>query len=283
MKRAALLLLIVTGCQRSGEGKIALRYHPPMGAVYHHTFELQGRVTTPPGLFGGRTGRSQETNMRMYSTQTVKGPVDDGVEIEVVADSASMTQPTVSPDSLSRYLSEVRGLRNTIIYDDRSQVVRNALTSDPARGVASQLAYTLQGASYAFPEQPVGRGDSWTMNAPLPYREFLTNEVSGPDSAKTTLTLREIRINDGDTVVVLDVKTAYPTTPLHVLIGGFRASMRISGDIGGHQEFSITRGTVVAAEGHSVVTMLVTVPTLSLRDMAVTSTSRTTIRLAGTP
>ncbi|HKA59210.1 MAG TPA: hypothetical protein VKD28_11410 [Gemmatimonadales bacterium] len=283
MRRAALLLLIVAGCQRSGERKIALRYHPPTGAVYHHTFELHGRVTAPPGLFGGRTGRSQETNMRMYSTQTVKGPVADGVELEIVADSASMTQPTVSADTLSRYLSEVRGLRNTIVFDDRSQVVRSALTSDPAPGLASQLAYTLQAASFSFPEQPLGRGDSWTIKAVLPFREFLANAVSGPDSAETTLTVREIRIHGGDTVVVLDVKTAYPTTPLRVLLAGLRASIKFSGDNGGYQEFSITRGTVIAAEVHNATTILVTVPTLSLRDDAVKADSRTTIRLVGMP
>jgi hypothetical protein len=99
---------------------------------------------------------------------------------------------------------------------------------------------------------------------------------------ETTLTVREIRIKGGDTAVVLDVKSTYPTTPVRVLIAGLRASMKISGDIGGHQEFSITRGTVVAAEGHSAMTMLVTMPTLSLRDEAMKSTSQTAIRLAPT-
>lgn len=277
MRRVSLCLLLM-GCEKTSGDKLTLRFHPPTGAVYHHTFEQHTRVTAPPVLFGG--GR-QEMNMRVFSTQTVNGPVPDGIEIAIVADSASMTLPSIPSDTISRYLDAVRGLRNTIVYDARSQVVRHAFSSLPPPGLASQLAYTLQGPEYAFPDRPMGRGDSWTVTGPLPLKEFLASVVSSGDSAQTTLTVRDVRLAGGDTVVVLDVKTTFPTAPIRLTIAGLRASMRLSGDIGGHQEFSITRGTVVAADIHSEMTFHVTIPTLGVRDAPTKSTNRSTIRLAG--
>jgi hypothetical protein len=276
-----VLALAVAACGGRKAQKMVLRYHPPAGAVYRQTIEQHTRVTAPPGLFAGLR---EELNVRVYSTQTVKGPTPGGgIEVDFVADSASMTMPRMSPDTIARHLAEVRGMRNTVVYDDRAQLVQSVLAHRPSPGPATQMAYMLQGPAYAFPEQPVGPGDSWTIRAELPLKEFLGSAASSTDPAQTTITVREIQVHGADTSVVLDVTTAYPARPIHLEIAGLRASMKLSGELGGYQEFSITRGSVVAADIKGSITMALSIPTISMRDARVKSETRSTIRLSDAP
>ncbi len=119
------------------------------------------------------------------------------------------------------------------------------------------------------------------MTTDLPIGQFAGVTTSRTDPARTTLTVREIRVRDADTSVVLDIKTAFPTGPIRLEIAGLQASMRLSGDMGGYQEFSVTRGTVVDALVKGVITIRVTVTALGMQDMAVRSETESSIRLVG--
>ena len=119
------------------------------------------------------------------------------------------------------------------------------------------------------------------MTNDLPIGQFAGVPTSRIDPARTTLTVREIRVRDADTSVVIDINTAFPTGPIGLEIAGFKASMRLSGDMGGYQEFSITRGTVVDALIKGDITIKVTVTALGMQDMAVRSETESSIRLTG--
>ena len=92
----------------------------------------------------------------------------------------------------------------------------------------------------------------------------------------------EIRVRDADTSVVIDIKTAFPAGPIRLEIAGLKASLQLSGDMGGSQEFSITRGTVVDALIKGTITIKVTVTALGMQNMAVTSETESSIHLTGT-
>src|SRR5437879_12802256 len=91
---AALRLLAVVACGGGGGGggpKVALRYHPPAGAVYHFGVEQHTTVSAESGPLA-RMGR-QQILMRLYFTQTVKGPVNGGTEVDVVFERITMEIP----------------------------------------------------------------------------------------------------------------------------------------------------------------------------------------------
>ncbi len=278
-----LLVLVVAGCHRNAGPRIALRYHPPPGAVYHYALEQKSRVAMPSGPSALAGVSRQEMRLLMYSTQTVKGPVaGGGTEVEIVIDSATIEMPGMS-SALSAQVARLRGSRSTAVFDDRLQLLRDSVSGlqGAPPEVANQVAAVLKGTAYAFPEQPVGRGDSWTVSIALPVEQFGGVDASKAGAAQTTLTVREIRASDADTSVVLDIKTTFPTGPIELAVAGQRGSMTLSGDMTGSQEFSISRGTVIDASVTGTSKISLTVPTLLMREMAVTTETQSSIRLAG--
>jgi len=281
--RALLLVLLVAACQQDAGPKIALRYHPPTGAVYRYALEQTTRLDMPEAS-GPLAGVSRQgMRLRIYSTQTIQGPVDGGgIEVQIVMDSASLVMPNVD---MSRQLAQLRGSRSTAVFDDRFHVLRSdvsALHAAPPE-VANQMAAVLNGLAYAFPAQPVGPGDSWTLSTKLPIEQFGGVDASKAGNAQTTLTVREIQVQDADTSVVLDIKTAFPTGPVELAVAGQRGSMTLSGEMTGHQTYSISRGTVVDATISGETTITMTIPTLGIREMALNTVTSSTLQLTGAP
>jgi hypothetical protein len=281
--RALLLVLLVAACQQDAGPKIALRYHPPTGAVYRYALEQTTRLDMPEAS-GPLAGVSRQgMRLRIYSTQTIQGPVDGGgIEVQIVMDSASLVMPNVD---MSRQLAQLRGSRSTAVFDDRFHVLRSdvsALHAAPPE-VANQMAAVLNGLAYAFPAQPVGPGDSWTLSTKLPIEQFGGVDASKAGNAQTTLTVREIQVRDADTSVVLDIKTAFPTGPVELAVAGQRGSMTLSGEMTGHQTYSISRGTVVDATISGETTITMTIPTLGIREMALNTVTSSTLQLTGAP
>jgi len=243
-RHAAVLVLAVTACGGGGP-KVALRYHPPAGAVYQYALEQRTQVSIQSGPLAAMG--KQQLFMRMHFTQTVKGPTDGGTEVEVVFESMTMEIPGVSPDVVARELAKLNGLRSTVVYDERGKVVRS--TFAPAPGVppelTKQMATGVQAMTFGFPDKPVGQGDSWTVTTELPLPQVPGSNASPAGPAKTTLTVREIRVAGSDTAVVLDIKTAFPSGPIQVRSGGQAGTLKLEGELAGHQQFSISRGAIL--------------------------------------
>jgi hypothetical protein len=185
--------------------------------------------------------------------------------------------------ALPGQVARLRGSRSTAVFDDRLQLLRDSVSGlqGAPPEVANQMGAVLKGMAYAFPEQRVRRGDSWTVSIALPVEQFGGVDASKAGAAQTTLTVREIRASDADTSVVLDIKTTFPTGPIELAVAGQRGSMTLSGDMTGSQVFSISRGTVIDASITGTSTISLTVPTLRMREMAVTTETESSIRLAG--
>src|SRR3979411_2966589 len=100
--RYAAVLLAVMGAACGGGGggggpKVALRYHPPAGAVYHYGLEQRTKVSIQSGPLAAMG--NQQLFMRMNFTQTVKGPASGGgTEVDVVFESMTMEIPGGAAD-----------------------------------------------------------------------------------------------------------------------------------------------------------------------------------------
>ena len=291
---AALLLTACRDRSAGGAGsdaKITLRYHPPAGAVYHYTLVQRNVMTMETGPLAGMG--KQELAMRMHFTQRVKGPAAEGngIEVQVTFDSTSMEVPGVAPDVIAREVARLRGLKSTVVFDARAQVVRTDFAALPGipPEMASQMAAGIKAMTFAFPEQPVGRGDSWTVATELPMGQLPGGSGSGAGPARTTLTVREVRVSGSagaggggggaDTTVVLDVKTAFPTDPIQLNIGGQQATLKLAGTLAGDQQFSLTRGAVLEATIKGTMKMNVTAAALGQQAMVVSSDTENTLRL----
>jgi hypothetical protein len=254
--------------------------------VYHYALEQSTKVTM---LSGPLTGMGeQQLTMRMQFTQTIKGPAADGggTEVQVVFDSTMMEMPGVPSDAAARELAKLRGLSSIVVFDARAQVVRSDFAAQPGvtPEMANQMAAGIKAMTFAFPEQPVGRGDSWTVSTELPLGQVPGADASSAGPARTTLTVREIRATPTDTSVFLDIKTTFPTGPIQLTLGGLgglgqRATLKISGALAGGQEFSLTRGAVVNGTLKGAMTMNITGAMLGSRAMAMLSETGSAIRL----
>lgn len=277
--------LLLTACRDRGTGgggaKVTLRFHPPTGAVYHYALVQHNLMAMEAGPLAGMG--KQELAMRMHFTQSVKGPAagGGGIEVEVTFDSTSMDVPGVAPEVIAQQLARLRGLKSTVVFDERAQVVRTDFgTANVPPEMKAQMASGIKAMTFAFPEQPVGPGDSWTVATDLPVGQLPgTTGANGAGPARTTLTVREIRIAGADTTVVLDVKTEFPTDPIELNIAGQRATLKLAGSLAGDQEFSLNRGAVLAAKVKGTMRMNVTAAALGNQAMVVTSDTENTLHL----
>ena len=244
-RHAAVLVVALAACGGGGP-KVTLSFHPPSGAVYHYALEQRTQVSIESGPLAAMG--KQRMFMRIPFTQTVKGPASGGgTEVDVVFETMTMEMPGVAPDVIAGELAKMNGLRSTIVYDERGKILRNTVT--PVPGVPPDLlkgmSTGVQAMTFGFPDHPVGRGDSWTVTTELPLSQVPGANTSQAGPAKTTLTVREIRIAGADTSVVLDIRTEFPSGPIQVTAGGQSGTLKLEGGLTGHQQFSISRGAIL--------------------------------------
>ena len=242
-----LSLACLTACGKSGPS-VTLRFHPPVGAVYHYGLEQRTEISIGSGPLAGIGAGKQRLTMRMFFTQTVKGSTPDGgTEIEVVFDNLTMEIPGVPTDRIAAELSKLNGMRSTVVYNQHGDIVRSNFT--PPAGVppevANQMNQGVRTITFGFPDHPVRQGDSWSFSTELPMGEVPGTDASKAGSARTTVTVREIRLAAADTSVVLDLKTEFPKGPINMTFNGQTGTLKMDGTLAGHQQFSITRGAVL--------------------------------------
>jgi len=281
VQTALTVALLAAACaDRGGDvpSKVTLRYHPPAGAVHRYALDQVNKMNMEAGPMTGMG--EQRLTLRMHFTQNVTGPVPGGIEVKVTFDSTHMEAPGMSPEMMARELDQLRGLVSTVLFDERAQVVRSDMGAAPgvAPELAAQMSTGVKAMAFALPEEPVGRGDSWTVASELPVGQL--PGVSGAGASRTKLTVKEIRVAGADTTVVLDVETTFPGDPIALTIAGQPATLRLSGSLAGGQVFSLSRGVVVSGTMKGTMKMNVSGGPLGRQGMVLSSETETSVRLA---
>jgi hypothetical protein len=284
---AALCSIGVVACEPSSPN-VALRYHPPAGAVYHFAIEQRTQIAFVSGSPLLSALGKQNMLSRMYFTQTVKGPAaaGDGTEVEVVFENMTLEIPGISRDLIARELAKLNGMRAMVVFDERGKIVRNDFSQSPTPvppDVARQMEAGIDALSMGFPDRPVRAGDSWTVNRELPLAQVPSADASAAGPAKTTMTVREIRITGGDTSVVIDMKMEFPPGPISLRLGNEPGTLRLEGTITGHQQFSISRGAILDGTVTGATKMNISSPSLGSKPMVMTSDVESSIFLLPTP
>ncbi|HEV8266459.1 MAG TPA: hypothetical protein VGQ06_16040 [Gemmatimonadales bacterium] len=278
--RVAVFALLVAACGDRGatsDAKITLRYHPPAGAVYRYALEQHHTMNMESGPLAGMG--AQQVTLRMHFTQAVTGPVAGGIEVHLTFDSTQMELPGVPPQMIAAQLERTRGLHSTVLFDERLQIVRtDGPAPDLSPELAAQMGAGVKAVAMALPEQPVGRGDSWTVATDLPLGQL--PGIAGESASRTTLTVREIRVAAEDTTVLLGVEVTFPGTPVQIDVQGQKATVRLTGGLSGDQLFSLTRGAVVGGTLKGTMRMNVTGGPLGRQGMTLSSATESTLRLS---
>ena len=275
----ALVWLACSGTERSTPitAKIALRYHPPKGAIYHYVMDQATRFGPDSGSDSGTAN-----SMMIGFSQTIGSPASDGVPVTFAFDSSHVASPMLNPSAAGEATRRLDGLHTVTVYDDHLRPVRNdvsALSGLPPL-VRDQLQVGFRIAALALPDQPVGPGDSWTNETELPV-----GAIAGgaPLVVNTKVTVREISVSSGDTTVRLGVETALPDQPLKFSFGGQAFSVGLNGAITGEQVLSLTRGAVVDASLGGTMHVSVTGGFFGPQGMRMRVDQRGTLKLIHSP
>jgi hypothetical protein len=248
--------------------------------VYHYGLEQRTKISIQSGPLAAMG--NQQLFLRMHFTQTVKGPASGGgTEVDVMFESMEMEVPGVSPDVIARELAKLNGLRSTVVYDEKGQIIRNTFASAPGLPpeMMKQMTASIKSLTFGFPDHPVGRGDSWTVTTELPLTQVPGANASEAGPTRTTLRVREVRISGADTTVVLDIKTAYPSGPIHLNFSGQQGTLKLDGKLTGHQLFSISRGAILDGTIKGATTMHVTAAMLGTKAMEMVTDTESSIFL----
>jgi hypothetical protein len=249
MRPVCLLLAAALACRGREQPvvlpagtKLALRYHPPAGAIYHFALEQTSRFAPDTA---SAADSATLTSMTLAFSQAVGAPAGGGIPVTVTLDSSAVASPMLNPAAAAEAAAQLRGLRLTAQFDDRLQLVRSDLSSLERLPVLvrEQVQLGFRAAALPFPAQPVAAGDAWSNETELPFAQMVGGT---PLTVSSTITLRSITVTGQDTTVQLAVATGMPQRPLQFNFGGQTVTVTLRGGITGEQVFSLTRGTLVS-------------------------------------
>lgn len=244
--RGGLAAVLVAGCVAgsSRAAPVTLRFRPAAGAV--HRYAVGQQVTMRPD--SGTPLPSRNVAVRIYLTQAIGEGGADGIPVTSTVDSAAVEGSSLPASLRDAMAGRLRGLEVLTVLDQRMRLVRRQIMNraDPDAASLAVLEHGTRALTFPLPEAPVRVGDSWTVAVPVPTGQVLPG-MTEPLQASATITVRDVRIADSDTMVVLDLAARIPDTTVTVHLGPRQSIVHVSGTLAGDQEFSVPRGTVVRA------------------------------------
>lgn len=247
--RAAAVVGVALTAACGDAPTLTLHYGPAVGSSFRYALEQQ--VTARMEGDSGSPDSKQDLTITIAFTQSVRGPVEGGIEVRLRVDSITLTSPQLPPQAMASATAMLRGLETAIVFDGRMQAVRSSV-ADPGGAppqLAAQIASSLRGASFPLPEGPVRVGETWTVEAPAPTGQI--PGLSQPLILTSRLRIDSFRVNGADTIVHIRIETSFPRDPIRLDFGGppvdedNPASLRVDGTLRGEQEYSLARHALV--------------------------------------
>ncbi len=193
--------------------------------------------------------------MHVYYTQAVTGPTAGGIGATVTYDSMRFVPAGYAPA-----LDRMRGLRSSVVYDDRGQVVSARFTTlgDAASPLLERIATSVLETAFPLPDRPVGVGDSWRTDDARPG-----NALGVPIKARMRFTVKDIRPAAADTIVLIAVEGTFPRDPVTVTQVSpqgvpVKRVVRLTGRLTGERLLSLAKGVPLRASIAGVLTVVVT-------------------------
>ncbi len=112
LQAGVALAAVLVGCGKSGP-KVALRYHPPAGAVYHFALDQQSKIKFESGPAAAMG--EQQLTMHMYFTQAVGDPSGNNIQVTMTFDSITAESPMLPKAMMQRF----HGRSRDAVADDR--------------------------------------------------------------------------------------------------------------------------------------------------------------------
>lgn len=239
--RAVAVLVVAAAC--GDATTLTLRYAPTAGSSFRYALEQQVAMrmegdSAPPNA-------KQDMTITIAFAQSVRGPVEGGIEVRLRVDSVTLASPEVPPQVMAEASRVLRGLETAIVFDARMQPVRSAVAD--SGGVPPQLAgliaSSLRGATFPLPEGPVRVGETWTVEVPAPAGQI--PGLSRPIMLTSRLRIDRFRVNGADTIVHIQVEMGFPRDPIRLEFDSPESTVRFAGTLRGEQEYSLGRHALV--------------------------------------
>ena len=271
----AVLAVAFAACGKSGP-KVALRFHPPAGAVYHYALEQHSRIKFEGGPAAAMG--EQQLTMRMYFTQEVGTPAGGKIQVTMTFDSISAESPMMPRAMMEQTFQQMRGMKSTVIYDDQMRVQQMHFSGAPGMPaqMSDEITSSFKNLAFPFPDHPVGPGDSWDVQMELPMGNL---PGAGPIRTSTKVTVRDIQVSGADTTVRLGVETTFPKDPVTVPAQGQTMELRFAGSMTGEQVFSLRQGAPVQTTMGGTIHMEMKGPALGTQTMAMSMEQQATMKM----
>ncbi len=274
MKLAQLSWVILFAEIAACNGKVALRYRPRRDAVQHYVLTMRhSRDDAPIVASVARTTQVWTIYYTQFGRFTDRRGA--GSEVSLQIDSIQLQPSGGAPD-----LSPMNGATISAFLDGSGQLQRTEPDSFP--GLTQDMVLRLRAIAAAvapwFPQEPVERGDGWTVTTPAPLEVL---EMSGQDSSKLQLhvTLNALQESVNDQIADVGISGQLPSVETRVTTSLGALAARSAGTMMGRYRFSLPRGVMVFEELSVSLTLVTAHPMVGRDTLLSRLVTQTTIRL----
>ena len=170
------LAVLLLAADRAGAQRVRLEIRPSEGDTLRMRLDQESEMTGVRRTEGGESSAMVYSTMRMFSRAIVEGATHDGTKVLAVTDSVLLsTSDDRSRAGAQQLEAQMRGQRVRFHVGPDGSVTMLQADDGATRDVAQVVS--LMPAT--FPKEPVGVGESWMREMPLPASTQLGAQLSG--------------------------------------------------------------------------------------------------------
>lgn len=170
------LTVLLLAADRAGAQRVRLEIRPTEGDTLRMRLDQESEMTGVRRTEDGESSAMVYSTMRMFSRAIVEGATHDGTKVLAVTDSVLLsTSDDRSRAGAQQLEAQMRGQRVRFHVGPDGSVTMLQADDGATRDVAQVVS--LMPAT--FPKEPVGVGESWMREMPLPASTQLGAQLSG--------------------------------------------------------------------------------------------------------